>query len=162
MSSARVDNDIQIFEEGNNGGSQQHVEPEVIINPVANESRSGSEPGHNVNADLVLDHSGSESRQHHSSEQNQSATPEGGNVGQEQGDSSESRDHSQNVGGAGNNNLPPRMPTSGGAGDDRTGAASPADRQSQAKERATMMALELIKEAHDIMQISGSVRLAGQ
>ncbi len=32
MSSSRVDDDIQIVEEGNIGGSQQHIEPNVIIN----------------------------------------------------------------------------------------------------------------------------------
>ncbi|MFN9939933.1 MAG: hypothetical protein ACK56I_10720, partial [bacterium] len=64
--------------------------------------------------------------------------------------------------GAGNSEIPSRMPASGGAGDDRPGAASSADRRTEARERAVMVALGLIEEAHDIMQLSGSIRLAGQ
>jgi hypothetical protein len=73
MSSARVDDDIWIVEKGNNGGSQQHIETEIIINPAANESGSGSKLGHNIDAGLVPDRSGSKSRQYHSLDQNQSA-----------------------------------------------------------------------------------------
>jgi hypothetical protein len=73
MSSARVDDDIQIVEEGSNGGSQQHIEPEIIINPGGSGSGSGSEPGNDVNAGHAEDRSGSEGGQHHSSEQNHPA-----------------------------------------------------------------------------------------
>jgi hypothetical protein len=163
MSSARVDDDMQIVEEGSNGGSQQHIEPEIIINPGGCGSGSGSEPGNDVNAGLVPDRSGSESGQHHSSEQNQSGPPDGGNAGQMHGDSSEPSHQSQNVGsGACNSEMPPRMPASGGAGDDRPGVASSAHRRTEARERAVMVTLGLVEEAHDIMQLSGSIRLAGQ
>jgi hypothetical protein len=53
----RVDGDIQIVEEGSNGSSQQHIEPEIIINPGGCGSGSGSEPGHDVNAGLAPDRS---------------------------------------------------------------------------------------------------------
>jgi hypothetical protein len=150
-----VDDDIQIVEEGSNGGSQQHIKPEIIINPGG--SGSGSEPGNDANAGHAADRSGSESGQHHSSEQNQSGPPDGGNTGQMHGDSSESSHQSQNVGsGAGSSEIPPRMPAGGGAGDDRSGAASSADRRTEARERAVMVALGLIEEAHDIMQLSAA------
>ncbi len=41
MSSARVDDNIQIIKEGSNGGSQQHIESEIIINPGGCGSGSG-------------------------------------------------------------------------------------------------------------------------
>ncbi len=133
MSSARVDDDIQIVEEGSNGGSQQHIEPEIIINPGGSGSGPGFEPGNDVNAGHATDRSGSKGGQHHSSEQNQSGPPDGGNAGQMHGDSSESSHQSQNVGsGAGSSEIPSRMPAGGGAGDDRPGAASSADRRTEA------------------------------
>jgi hypothetical protein len=142
MSSARVDDDIQIVEEGSNGSSQQHIESEIIINPGGCGSGSGSDPGNDVNAGLAPDRSGSESGQHHSSKQNQSGPSDGGNAGQMHGHSSESSHQSQDVGsGAGNSEIPPRMPAGRGAGDDRSGAASPADRRTEARERAVMVAL---------------------
>ena len=157
MSSARVDDDIQIVEEGSDGGSQQPIVPEIIINPGGCGSGSGPKPGNDVNAGLAPDRSGSESGQHHSSEQNQSGPPDGGNAGQMHGDSSESSHQSQDVGsGAGNSEMPPRMPASGGAGDDSSGAASSSDRRTEVRERAVMVALGLIEEAHDIMQLSAA------
>jgi hypothetical protein len=65
MSSARVDDGIQIVEEGSNGGSQQHIVPEIIINPGGCGSGSGSEPANDVNAGLAADRSGTEGGQHH-------------------------------------------------------------------------------------------------
>ncbi len=65
MSSARVDDDIQIVEEGSNGGSQQHIEPEIIINPGGSGSGSEPKPGNDVNAGLAPDRAGAESGQHH-------------------------------------------------------------------------------------------------
>ncbi len=50
MSSARVDDDIQIVEEGNKGVSQQHIEPNVIIN-LSGESGHVSSAG--VSPDLL-------------------------------------------------------------------------------------------------------------
>jgi hypothetical protein len=72
-------------------------------------------------------------------------------------------DQPQNVGGnAGNIVQLSSAPAGGGAVDDLSGVPHPNDRQTEAREMAVMIALGLIEEANDIMQISSSIRLAGQ
>jgi hypothetical protein len=73
MSSARVDDDIQIVEEGNKGVSQQHIEPNVIIN-LSGESGHVSSAG--AESGSASDHSRSQSRRRQS-EHSQSSPPVG-------------------------------------------------------------------------------------
>ena len=73
MSSARVDDDIQIVEEGNKGVSQQHIEPNVIIN-LSGESGHVSSAG--AESGSASDHSRSQSRRRQP-EHSQSSPPVG-------------------------------------------------------------------------------------
>ena len=166
MSSTSVDDDIQVVGEGDNGSETQHIEPNVTINPEGTGARSesgpGSDPAANARDRSTAAHSRSGSV-HRSSEHSQPTPPGNGSSGQEHGDSSGPEVPPQNGGGStGNNNQHQRTSTEGGTGDDRPGTQVSDDRQNDAKERAIMTALELIEEAHDIMQISGSIRLMGQ
>jgi hypothetical protein len=152
MASARVDEDIHVVTEVDRNNSQ-HIEPNVIINPGESSSDLRPDSGFNAGTSSSADQSRSRSRQSRS-ERDQPPPPESRSCGQEQGNnvpdnSSQNPSLTENAG-------------EGGGGDDRSGAASPADRRTEARERAVMVALGLIEEAHDIMQISGSIRLAGQ
>ncbi len=67
--------------------------------------------------------------------------------------------HYQNVGGDdGNQDQPSRVPTGGGADDDRTENADPTDRKIEAGDMAIVMALGLINEVNHIMLFQAITR----
>jgi len=156
MSSASVHDNTQVAEEGDSSNVNPHVEPDVVTNPGGSGSGSGSEQSSGQGAGSASSHQRSGSDHHQRSDRNQSSPPEGGH-------SNMPGDQPQNAGGnAGNIEQPSSTPVGGGAGDDLSGVLHPSERQTEARERAVMIALGLIEEANDIMQISGSIRLAGQ
>jgi hypothetical protein len=153
-----MDKVIHDVGEGDNSKDHQHAEQSNIIYLGASGSKNSSNPGSNIGARHAPDLTRSKSMPYQS-EQNQSAPPEGGNRGQEQGDSSVWSNHYQNVGGDdGNQDQPSRVPTGGGADDDRTENADPTDRQTEAWDMAIVIALGLINEVNNIMLVQVATR----
>jgi hypothetical protein len=154
MSRASVEDDIiqEAGEEGSSSGS--HIEPNIIINPGGESghapagAESGSTPGQS--------RSGSRHRQSDGSQSNPS-----GRHSELCGDNSERSDRPQD---GGSNESSARVPTGGGAGDDRSGTAS-SDYHIEARERAVMTALALMDETNDLLSLIGgypAIRLTGQ
>jgi hypothetical protein len=128
MSRATVEDEIiqEAGEEGNDSGS--HIEPNVIINP-------GGESGHApAGAGFGSTPGQSRSRSRHRQSDGSQSNPSGR--------------HSEQCGD--NNESSARVPTGGGAGDYRSGAAS-SDYHTEARKRAVMTALALIDEANDLL-----------
>ena len=133
MSSTSVADDIQVVSEGDNSSADQHIDPNVVINPDNGGPGSASDLPSNAGGGSGPDHSRSGSR-HRSSEQSQSSPPGGG---QECGDRSGLGNQPQNVGSAVNSGGQQQStPTGGGASGDSPQTSAPNDRQDGERERA--------------------------
>jgi hypothetical protein len=150
MSSARVDDDINVADGGTNSSDSAHIEPNVIINPGSHSSGSGSSQTSSAGTNT-------------SSNQSQTPPPRGDGSEQEQSDANNQGNQSQTgckIPGSTGSQL--NANPGGGAGGDRPGGSAPDSDRDSEREQAIATALELVEETHDIMQLSGSIRLAGQ